>query len=114
DGDVANAILDVTAIYSTNASVGPLVSALDQLNADAYRGNTKVNCELTLTQTLNNPQVKFDLELPDADENTRSLVQTAISTKEDRERQVFSLLILNQFLPPESLTSGGGGSSGNM
>lgn len=114
DGNVANAVLDVTAIYTTNASVSPLVTALDPLNADSYRGNTKVNCELTLTQTLSNPQVKFDLDLPDADDNTRSLVQTAINTKEDRERQVFSLLILNQFLPPESLSSGGGGSSGNM
>ena len=53
-----------------------------------------------------NPDINFDIYLPSADEATRSKVRSVlyVSDKEENiqelNKQVFSLLVLNTFLPP--------------
>lgn len=105
--------INATAIYQANASLYPIVSAfMDPTQAENFRRSVRVNCELTLTNTLANMLLAFNLEVPTVDESTRSLVKAAINTEEEMNRQVFSLLILNQFLPPEA--TGGGSSTSNL
>ena len=50
------------------------------------------------------PDITFDIDLPDSDENAKNLVRTIISSSEEMNRQVFSLLILNSFIPTEKNT----------
>jgi len=109
-GNPYNASINATAIYQANASLYPIVSQfMDEETARNYRRTTRVNCELTLTNTLANMLISFNLDLPSVDESTRGMVRAAISTEEEMNRQVFALLVLNQFLPPE--TTGGGGNA---
>lgn len=112
-GNPYNAILNATAVYRANASLYPIVSAfMDPTTAENYRRATKIDCELTLTNTLANMLIEFNLSLPNTDANTTSMVKSTINTADEMNRQVFALLVLNQFLPPESTGgSGGGGAS---
>lgn len=113
-GNIVDARLDVTAIYTANASVAPIMVSFDPLNADQYRSRQRVNCELGLKGSLDNPQIAMNLDFPNADENVRSVMASALGTQEEKDRQVFALLILNQFLPPESLTGTSSGGTGNV
>jgi hypothetical protein len=106
-GDPYLAQVNATAIYRANASVYPIISSfMDPASAELYRKATRVDCELTLTNTLSDLLLGFNLQLPSLDANAASLVKSSLNTQEEMNRQVFSLLVLNQFLPPES--TGGG------
>jgi hypothetical protein len=106
-GDPYLAQVNATAVYRANASVYPIISSfMDPSSAELYRKATRVDCELTLTNTLSDLLLGFNLQLPSLDANAASLVKSALNTQEEMNRQVFSLLVLNQFLPPES--TGGG------
>lgn len=112
-GDPYLAQVNATAIYRANASVYPIIASfMDPSSAELYRKATRVDCELTLTNTLSDLLLGFNLQLPSLDANAASLVKSALNTQEEVNRQVFSLLVLNQFLPPES--TGGGGASSSL
>jgi len=103
-GNPYYAIVNATAIYRANASVHPIVSSfMDPQQAEIYRKATRVDCELTLTNTLADLLLGFNLQTPSLDANAASIVKSALNTQEEMNRQVFSLLVLNQFLPPESM-----------
>lgn len=111
NGNPYYASINATAIYQANASLYPIIYPFDPTLAEMNRRSTKVNCELTLTNTLANMLIGFNLEVPQADESTKSIVRATINTEEEMNRQVFALLVLNQFLPPEAI---GGGASSNL
>ncbi len=113
-GNPYYAIVNATAIYRANASVHPIVSSfMDPQQAELYRKATRVDCELTLTNTLADLLLGFNLQTPSLDANASSIVKSALNTQEEMNRQVFSLLVLNQFLPPES-TGGVSSSQSSM
>jgi TamB, inner membrane protein subunit of TAM complex len=113
-GNPYYAQVNATAIYRANASVYPIISSfMDPSSAELYRKATRVDCELTLTNTLSDLLLGFSLQLPSLDANAASLVKSTLNTQEEMNRQVFSLLVLNQFLPPES-TGGGAAASSSM
>jgi hypothetical protein len=60
-----------------------------------------VETVLHLQDKLFNPSVSFDIQLPGGDESTREMIERIITTEQEMNRQVFSLLILNRFVPPE-------------
>lgn len=112
-GDPYLAQVNATAVYRANASVYPIIASfMDPSSAELYRKATRVDCELTLTNTLSDLLLGFNLQLPSLDASASSLVKSALNTQEEMNRQVFSLLVLNQFLPPESI--GGGAASSSL
>jgi hypothetical protein len=56
-----------------------------------------------LSKKLLNPVVKFDINFPTADERTKDDLQQFISTQDDINRQMVSLLVMGQFFTPEYL-----------
>lgn len=92
-GDPFNAQIDLTATYSTRASLYQLLG--DSTSA----GKTLVNCQIFLTGLLMTPTWKFGLELPNVDESIRERVNSKITSDEERTRQIMALLVLNQFYP---------------
>ncbi len=106
--------VNATAVYRANASVYPIISSfMDPTTAEAYRKATRVDCELTLTNTLSDLLLGFNFQLPSLDATAASLVKSTLNTQEETNRQVFALLVLNQFLPPES-TGGGANATSSM
>lgn len=101
NGPVNEAVLDVDASYKTNASLYDLI--LDESNPD-LRQRTPVECHLLMTGELQNPSLEFDIVLPpNSDDIARS--QLANLSQEEMNRQVLSLLILNQFSPLPGISS---------
>ena len=67
-----------------------------------------------MTNRLMNPNIKFDIYLPSAEEETRSRLKGALNTDDEMSKQFLSLLVINSFMPdPNRVNSGGTGSSGN-
>jgi hypothetical protein len=62
-----------------------------------------VECRVNLSKKLLNPAVKFDINFPTADERTKDELQQFISTQDDINRQMVSLLVMGQFYTPEYL-----------
>lgn len=94
-GDPYQADIDLSASYLVRASLYPLMVE----NQDEYRGRENVNVVLNLEDKLMNPSLSFDIELPQATETERAQLASLVSTTQQLNQQVFSLLILNRFLP---------------
>ena len=70
---------------------------------DNYKRRIQVDCILRMTDNLLNPNIAFDIDLPNSDEATRTDVRNRIGVGNVQEmnRQVFGLLVLNRFFPTE-------------
>ena len=100
NGDPYGAIVDLDAIYTLKAPVNYLLLNYNQ--ADNSR-RIPVECKINLSRKLLSPVVKFDISFPTADERTKDELQQFISTQDDINRQMVSLLVMGQFFTPEYL-----------
>jgi hypothetical protein len=92
NGNLKNAEIDLKANYlKLKASLSPILG-------EGYADRIPVEPQMKLSGKLFNPVVGFDIYLPDADERTRAYLKNAISTEEELTKQVFSLLLMNQFV----------------
>ena len=93
NGDLKDAEIDLKASYlNLKASLSSI------LDDPTHTERIRVEPQLNLSGKLFNPVVVFDIYLPDADEQTRTLLQNAISTQEELTRQVSALLLINNFI----------------
>lgn len=97
NGDPFDATIDIVANYTTRAALNDLLG-----NNDDRKIN--VDDRITMTGRLMAPDVKYDIHLPNADESTRLLVSSAISSSEELNKQFISLLTLNRFVLSTSRT----------
>jgi hypothetical protein len=71
-------------------------------------------CKINLTKSLSNPEIKFDIELPTAEDNIRDKVEQYINSEEDMNKQILSLLVLGKFYTPEYLRGSYVGANNNV
>lgn len=100
-GDMDNAEIDLKAIYKIKTSLMPLTGGSDE----TYSEREDVECQLSLTGKLFNPDVKLNIELPNSDEQKKAILRNKISSEEELSRQFLYLLITNSFLADESSTA---------
>lgn len=106
NGDVMDSDLNVTGVYTTKASVSTLLSG----TASAESARRQVDCLIDITGKLRNPQIQFDIQIPQLDPGTEGLVESALNTEDKKMKQFLYLLIANSFLPNEEsgiITTGG-------
>lgn len=94
NGSPTSAVIDLEAVYETKASTYSL--APDP--TDDMKKRIPVNCLLSLQGELKNPTIEPSIELPTAEPETRSVVETSIGTEEELMRQFISLLVINNFI----------------
>ena len=102
DGDPYNATLDINAVYNVKTTL------YDLLLNTPYIDNTKkipVQCNMNLSQNLENPLIRFDINFPTLDQQTQSILEGLFSTDDEMNKQILSLLVLNRFYTPEYLRS---------
>lgn len=110
NGDLFNANMDILASYTVNsASLSDL-----GLGENFSQNNVKVNCIMNLTGNLLKPTIKFDLELPNVNEEEKELVKTAINTEEQMNMQILYLLGIGKFYTYDYANNGNGQSSNTM
>lgn len=101
-GDPYNADIKLNAIYSKRTTLSPL---FPDDTTGVYKKLIPYNCVMELTGKLMAPGIKFNLDLPSVDENTRDIVNSYLNTPTEMDRQVLALLVLNSFLPIQERAS---------
>ncbi|PKQ65480.1 hypothetical protein BZG02_00285 [Labilibaculum filiforme] len=102
DGDPYNATININAVYNVKTTL------YDLLLNTPYIDNTKkipVECNMNLSQNLENPMIRFDINFPTLDQQTQSILDGLFSTEDEMNKQILSLLVLNRFYTPEYLRS---------
>ncbi|BAX79228.1 translocation/assembly module TamB domain-containing protein [Labilibaculum antarcticum] len=102
NGDPYNATININAVYSVKTTL------YDLLLNTPYIDNTKkvpVECNMNLSQNLENPLIRFDINFPTLDQQTQSILEGLFSTEDEMNKQILSLLVLNRFFTPEYLRS---------
>ena len=94
--------IDVRAIYHLTASLRDLFGT-DASQLYTNRSSVPVNCVLNLSGVLNNPIIRFGIELPSSDEAIATQVRSVINTDDMVTRQVLYMLVFNRFYTPEYL-----------
>ncbi len=96
-GDPFDANINVDAVYRLRSSLYDVMPAA--LRTEAYKKRFPVEVLMHLSQKLMNPEIGFDVKLPTVDEAVRTQVSSAMATMDDLNKQVFSLIVLNRFMP---------------
>ncbi len=95
-GDPYNAMLDLKTYYRVNANIATLT------NNQLGQGNGSrqpVLCYLKLSESLIKPKIDFDIQAPNADDISQSLITRIKSDPDELNRQFFSLLLWRRFQP---------------
>jgi len=70
-------------------------------------GRTKVELNMGLKGNLMRPEIGFDIAVPEVNARLQALVESALINEEELNRQVMSLLVLQQFLSPDPTSAVG-------
>ena len=105
-GDPYEGILDIQATYEQTADVSPLFANESETLAT---GRYPAIVELDLQGRLLSPEIDFDIYLDASQTVDPQITQRIQEIKSDEQalnRQVFSLIVLRQFSPPDDLSLG--------
>jgi hypothetical protein len=107
NGAPYDAVIDVAAVYNLKTSLNELFTDGNTAgNEDAVRDrSTKVpvECILDLSGNITNPTVVFDINFPSLDAQAKSYVQNLFASEDEKNKQMFSLLMLNRFTKPDHI-----------
>ncbi len=111
DGELESATINMKAVYHVDAKLWDLLQQLDSNEAAAYKRPSKVNCIINISGKLLDPEISFDIKLPDETVATRELVKQVISPEatgnnEELNKNFVSLLVLGRFQPPSGYDAG--------
>jgi len=96
-GNPYNANLDALAYYNLKTSLKNIMPPIDQ---NDWSHKSEVNVMIHLQNDLMNPDINFNIDLPKANESAKTALRSIVSNEEQMNKQVFSLMILNKFTPP--------------
>lgn len=102
NGSPYNATIDISAVYNLKTSLNELLSSTNSLTDRSTK--VPVECILGLSDNITNPLVKFDINFPSLDSQTKSFIQSLFSSQDEINKQMFSLLMLNKFYKPDYLS----------
>jgi translocation and assembly module TamB len=117
NGDPLDATLDFTAIYNVKTSPAELmqaqISGTDTETRGQFRQALPFLVYLNIDGDILNPEISFELDMPEQERGAMggsvfSMIQQVNEQEDEVTKQVFSLLVLNQFFP----MMGNDGSSG--
>lgn len=103
-GDPLGAELDIDAVYSTKASLKPLLGNSMQ-GVDIARA-VPVNCYINLTGELMKPDVSFDVDVPNVAPEIQTIVKSSLNDQQAIATQMFWLLAANTFSAEDTSAMG--------
>ncbi len=121
-GDPYQAQVNLSAIYSTRASLAGLFAtstALTEQDKRDLKQRQQVDLYLNLSGALLAPEIKFDVQLPQTSAFSHAANLELMRIRQDQNelnKQVFGLLVLGHFLPtgaPQEATTNFGASVNN-
>lgn len=102
-GPMTDARINVQAGYQTKASLYPVLAAFDPGNESRYKQKVNVESRILLSGRLLNPDIGFDIDLSNTDEDTKDKFRAIVKKDDEDEmlRQTFSILMFNSFMAVE-------------
>tara|TARA_Y100000385_G_scaffold70572_1_gene70877 strand:+ start:11114 stop:15331 length:4218 start_codon:yes stop_codon:yes gene_type:complete len=97
EGEPSNAQMNLSALYRITPSIEPL--------SPGDTRNSEVECGILMTGNLLYPDIEFDIQIPNADDEVRRVLADQINTEERRTQQFLSLLVLNCFMSSQDIES---------
>ncbi len=92
-GQPIQADLNLQAVYTV-----PSVSLNDLSARSTFsQNNVRVNCLMNLGGKAQSPQISFDFDLPNVNEDEKQMVKSLINTEEEKNMQVIYLLGIGRF-----------------
>ncbi|MDH8701826.1 hypothetical protein M2138_001176 [Dysgonomonadaceae bacterium PH5-43] len=107
-GNPLNTSFDVTALYSLRADLATLDQSFSDLMS---RTRIPVTVAITATGNMNNPELKYDLRIPNQPEEIQRKVSGLLYTDDIKIKQIAYLLAVGSFMPPDL---NGAGNSNNL
>ena len=95
DGEPLGAQLNIDAVYSTKASLRPLIGSSVQ-GIDTSRA-VPVDCYIKLTDELMSPTVTFDVQVPNVAPEIEAVIRSTLNDQQAIATQMFWLLAANCF-----------------
>jgi hypothetical protein len=93
-GDPYEANVDLSAVVQVYTS-----SLYNILQDSTYKRRIPVDCRLFLTNKLMNPTISYEISVRGLDPTSESLLKTILNSEQEINRQMFGLLVFNQFVP---------------
>lgn len=101
NGAPYDAMLNIKAVYNLKTSLSELLpdaSGGEQGKEGQEKGRkVPVECILNLSDNLVNPLVKFDINFPTLESQTKGYVQSLFSSQDEINKQMFALLVMGKF-----------------
>jgi hypothetical protein len=94
-GDPLGATLNIDAIYSTKASLRPLLG--NSLQGIDMSRAVPVDCYIKLTDELMSPTVTFDVQVPNVAPEIQTVIQSTLNDQQAIATQMLWLLAANSF-----------------
>lgn len=92
-GDPFGAQIDMTAEYSTKTTLNGVIT-----ESQGYSGQrVKVLLLMHLTGDLMNPNIEFDIDLPDVQTSWKEIIRNRLSDKDKMTENAFAILATNNF-----------------
>ena len=103
-GDPYNAEINLKAVYKVKTKLGQFAPEQDSAT------RVPVDCVISLSNRLLNPEIKFTVEFPDLKDDTKQFIYARLDTNDQAmmSQQMISLLVLNSFTDPSGTSSGVG------
>lgn len=99
-GDPLKTEFDITAVYSLRADLAALDNSFTQMGLSNTR--VPVNCALTVSGSLDNMKLGYDINLPNQSDDVKRKVQGIIYTDDLKIKQIAYLLAVGSFMPSSS------------
>jgi len=95
-GDFADSQIDIKASYGLRTSLSTLITDTTKVST-----RKNVECGITISNKLSNPDIGFFINVPDLDPTTKSMVEGCLNTEDKVQKQFVALLLLGTFIPNE-------------
>jgi hypothetical protein len=99
-GDPYDAQMNVKAVYEVKTTLGEYGPPEDSAT------RVPVDCIITLSNNLLNPEIRFSIEFPDLKDDAQQYIYSRLDTNDQAmmSQQMISLLVLNSFYNPSGAT----------
>ena len=104
DGNPRTAEVNIDAVYSTKASLSPLIGSSVQGFDTSHA--VPVDCYIKLTDQLTSPTPTFDIKVPNVAPEIQTIVQSALNDQHAIATQMFWLLTANCFSADDTGVTG--------
>ncbi|MFT6745670.1 MAG: hypothetical protein ACJAZ2_000002 [Glaciecola sp.] len=102
DGDPVNATIDIKTRYKARAKLIDLANLSEvnyESNKERYSNRSAVYAGLDIQGELMKPEIKMGVTLPNGTPDEKEFLSNRLVGEDEINRQVFALLLTNQFLP---------------